>query len=68
MTRADVRSPRRPLLHAETARINGFKPITAVVVDASGCLLVHKRMDGCPPFGIPDFAAAKALTCAGHPH
>mmetsp|Transcript_30489 Transcript_30489/g.34752 ORF Transcript_30489/g.34752 Transcript_30489/m.34752 type:complete len:234 (-) Transcript_30489:283-984(-) len=43
-------------------RRNGFSPVTVVVLDASGSLIVSKRMDGCPPVVFPDFALAKATT------
>merc|ERR1712032_1698700 len=43
-------------------RRNGFKPVTVVVLDASGSVIVSKRMDGCPPVVFPDFAVAKATT------
>ena len=43
---------------------NGFNPITVFVLDAfSGSPLVSKRMDGCSPIGVPDFAKAKAYSC-----
>jgi len=42
---------------------NAFNPVTVVVLDESGSTLVHKRMDGCSPRGIPDFAHAKAFSC-----
>ena len=32
-------------------------------MDASGIVVVSKRMDGCAPVGIPKFAFAKAYTC-----
>lgn len=40
-----------------------FAPVTVVVLDASGNTVVTKRMDGCAPVGIPQFAHAKANTC-----
>lgn len=39
---------------------NGFSPVTVTVLDASGCTIVLKRMDGCSVVGFPDFARAKA--------
>lgn len=42
---------------------NGFAPVTIYVLDAWGSTLVSKRMDGCSPVGIPDFAKAKAYSC-----
>jgi glc operon protein GlcG len=42
---------------------NGFNPVTVYVLDAGGSPLVSKRMDGCSPVGIPDFAKAKAYGC-----
>ena len=42
---------------------NGFNPVTVFVLDAWGSTLVSKRMDGCSPVGIPDFAKAKAYSC-----
>ena len=42
---------------------NRFKPISLAVLDASGHIVVQKRMDGCAPIGIPEFALAKAWTC-----
>ena len=42
---------------------NGFSPVTVYVLDAGGSPLVSKRMDGCSPVGIPDFAKAKAYSC-----
>lgn len=42
---------------------NEFNPITVFVLDASGSPLVSKRMDGCSPVGVPDFAKAKAYAC-----
>jgi uncharacterized protein GlcG (DUF336 family) len=47
------------------ARRNRFAPITATVLDPSGHVVVQKRMDGCTPIAIPDFAHAKAATCIG---
>ena len=42
---------------------NGFSPVTVYVLDAAGSPLVSKRMDGCSPVGVPDFAKAKAYSC-----
>eukprot|EP00977_Amphora_coffeiformis_P026229 scaffold24898_cov173-Amphora_coffeaeformis.AAC.2 len=42
---------------------NGFSPVTVYVLDSGGSPLVSKRMDGCSPVGIPDFAKAKAYSC-----
>ena len=42
---------------------NGFNPIAVFVLDASGSPLISKRMDGCSPVGISDFARAKAYSC-----
>lgn len=42
---------------------NGFSPVTVYVLDASGCTIVSKRMDGCSVVGFPDFARAKAYGC-----
>ena len=42
---------------------NGFNPVTVYVLDASGNTIISKRMDGCAPVGIPDFAKAKAYGC-----
>jgi uncharacterized protein GlcG (DUF336 family) len=42
---------------------NGFNPIAVYVIDASGSTIVSKRMDGCSPVGIPEFARAKAYSC-----
>ena len=42
---------------------NNFNPVSVYVLDHSGHTLVHKRMDGCSPVGIPDFAHAKAFSC-----
>ena len=42
---------------------NGFNPVSVYVLDASGSTIVFKRMDGCSPVGIPDFAKAKAFGC-----
>lgn len=47
----------------ETCKNNKFAPITVNVLDASGLRIVSKRMDGCAPIGIPEFAFAKAYTC-----
>jgi glc operon protein GlcG len=44
-------------------RRNGFNPITVYVLDQSGSTLVSKRMDGCSPVGMPEFAKAKAFSC-----
>lgn len=41
-----------------------FAPITVVVTDANALPIVTKRMDGCAAVGIPQFALAKATTCA----
>ena len=46
-----------------TAQRNGFKPITATVVDPAGNTIVQKRMDGCSPAAFPAFSFAKAFTC-----
>lgn len=43
---------------------HNFAPITVVVTDANALPLVTKRMDGCAAVGIPQFALAKATTCA----
>mmetsp|Transcript_23234 Transcript_23234/g.33275 ORF Transcript_23234/g.33275 Transcript_23234/m.33275 type:complete len:171 (-) Transcript_23234:121-633(-) len=42
---------------------NSFVPVTIVICDASAIPIVTKRMDGCAPVGIPQFAMAKAYTC-----
>lgn len=42
---------------------NKFQPLAVTVVDAAGNMIVHKRMDGCPTVGFPEFATAKAYTC-----
>lgn len=42
---------------------NGFNPITVHVLDAAGHTLCSKRMDGCPPVGIPEISRAKAFGC-----
>mmetsp|Transcript_26476 Transcript_26476/g.47069 ORF Transcript_26476/g.47069 Transcript_26476/m.47069 type:complete len:271 (+) Transcript_26476:90-902(+) len=42
---------------------NGFNPVSVYVLDHAGHTLVSKRMDGCSPVGIPDFARAKAFSC-----
>ena len=42
---------------------NQFNPVTAMVLDAAGSILVSKRMDGCSPVGVSDFAHAKAYSC-----
>ena len=42
---------------------NGFNPVTLLVLDAHGTTLVSKRMDGCSPAGVADFAFAKAYSC-----
>lgn len=47
----------------ECCKSNKFNPVTVQVLDASGILVVCKRMDGCSPVGIPEFAFAKAYTC-----
>ena len=49
----------------QTAKKFKFNPVTVVVVDSNGHTLVSKRMDGCSPVAIPQFAHAKALTCIG---
>lgn len=47
----------------EACKRNGFNPITVFVLDASGSPLVSKRMDGCSPVGVANFAKAKAYSC-----
>jgi len=47
----------------ECCRRNAFNPVSVSVLDAAGHTLVFKRMDGCSPVGIPDFAHAKAYSC-----
>lgn len=42
---------------------NGFNPVSVYILDAAGHTLVSKRMDGCSPVGIPDFAKAKGFSC-----
>ena len=42
---------------------NPFNPVSVFVLDAAGNTIVSKRMDGCSPVGIPDFAKAKAYSC-----
>mmetsp|Transcript_15403 Transcript_15403/g.22735 ORF Transcript_15403/g.22735 Transcript_15403/m.22735 type:complete len:241 (-) Transcript_15403:403-1125(-) len=42
---------------------NGFNPVTVIVLDQSGSPIVSKRMDGCSPVGVTDFAMAKAYSC-----
>ena len=44
---------------------NNFKPVTVNILDSAGDPIVRKRMEGCTPIGIPDFAFAKANTCIG---
>jgi len=64
-------TPQLSLDHADTiasnvvavCKRNGFSPVTVYVLDAWGSTLVSKRMDGCSPVGIPDFAKAKAYSC-----
>jgi uncharacterized protein GlcG (DUF336 family) len=46
-----------------TCKSLGFAPITVIITDAAGIPIVSKRMDGCSPVGIPQFAQAKATTC-----
>ena len=46
----------------QTCLSKKFQPITVVVLDAAGHVVVSKRMDGCSPLGYPEFAAAKAKT------
>ena len=48
---------------AACKRLN-FAPVTVVVTDANALPIVTKRMDGCAAVGIPQFALAKATTCA----
>ena len=63
--------PQLSLDHADTiasnvvavCKRNGFNPVTVYVLDAWGSTIVSKRMDGCSPVGIPDFAKAKAYSC-----
>lgn len=47
----------------ECCERNEFNPITVHVLDASGSTLVSKRMDGCSPVGVAEFAQAKAYSC-----
>lgn len=47
----------------ECCQRNAFNPITVYVLDNAGHTLVSKRMDGCSPVGLPDFAKAKAFSC-----
>jgi uncharacterized protein GlcG (DUF336 family) len=47
----------------KTAKHRKFAPVSVVVIDSSGNIIVSKRMDGCSPVGIPQFALAKAKTC-----
>lgn len=47
----------------ECCKRNSFSPVSVYVLDAAGHTLVFKRMDGCSPVGIPDFAHAKAFSC-----
>ena len=47
----------------ECCKSHKFNPITVNVVDASGLVVVSKRMDGCSPVGVPEFSLAKAYTC-----
>lgn len=47
------------------AQKHKFKPVSVVVMDSDGNTIVTKRMDGCPPIAIPQFAHAKAYTCIG---
>ena len=42
---------------------NKFAPVTVNVLNASGEVIITKRMDGCAPKGIPEFILAKANTC-----
>ena len=63
--------PQLTLEHADTianniitcCKRNNFAPVTVFILDAWGSTLVSKRMDGCSPVGIPDFARAKAYSC-----
>lgn len=47
----------------ECCKRNGFNPVTVHVLDASGNTICAKRMDGCPPVGIPEISRAKAYGC-----
>ena len=42
---------------------NKFAAVTVNVLNAHGEIVITKRMDGCPPKGIPEFSLAKANTC-----
>ena len=47
----------------ECIKRNSFAPITVTVIDSNGDPITTKRMDGCNPKGMPEFAYAKANTC-----
>ena len=47
----------------QTARSSKFAPVSVVVLDFSGNIIVQKRMDYCPAVGMPEFALAKANAC-----
>lgn len=49
------------IAHAKRSK---YAPIAVVVTDANSLPVVSKRMDGCAAVGIPQFAQAKATTCA----
>jgi len=46
----------------QVCRMNQFQPITVVVLDSAGHLIVQHRMDGCHPGALP-MSIAKANTC-----
>eukprot|EP00808_Paulinella_micropora_P001229 g44871.t1 len=48
----------------DAARALKTKPVAVVVVDSNGDPIVSKRQDGCPAPTFPEFALAKAYTCA----
>ena len=44
------------------AKRNNFAPVTVNILNQNGEVVIQKRMDGCPPKGIPEFSLAKAKT------
>mmetsp|Transcript_12682 Transcript_12682/g.18640 ORF Transcript_12682/g.18640 Transcript_12682/m.18640 type:complete len:233 (-) Transcript_12682:75-773(-) len=46
----------------QVCRMNKFQPMTVVVLDSAGHLIVQHRMDGCHPGALP-MSIAKANTC-----
>ena len=45
------------------SNLKKHKPMCVTVLDASGGILVQKRMDGCPDGAYRKFSYAKARTC-----